>query len=270
MVVISESAKSMPNVCAAADLSSWLLQLNAQLDGALADLAHTMRSVQSGTYVKNANHQTFGLVEADFGPDPTHLAERAIERAAETCFRSVIASFISFLDRLIAFQDLGTEKVVVDHEITKLDELYVYLNSKVQRRIEIVASDRALTNPKKLARFDGVCEVSKRAVLGYFALRRCIEHHQSVAQEDIHVSVWGHKLFIDNVEILELPARCREGQRVEYRIVGEERVFYKGSRVKLDPKDVHSIVVALRGSIAPEIFNLHAARFQPAPAQAIP
>jgi len=270
MVVISENANSMPNICAAADLSPWLLQLNARLDGALADLAHTMQSVQSGTYAKNANGQNFGLVQANFGPDATHLATHAIERAAETCFRSVIANFISFLDKLIAFQDLANEKVVVDHEITRLDDFYAYLNSKVERRIEIVASDRGLTNPKKLARFDGLSEVSKRAVLGYFALRRCVEHHQNVAQEDIHVSVWAQKLFIDDVEVRQLPAHCREGQKVEWRIIGEERVFRKGSRVTLDPPDVYSIVVALRGSIAPEIFSLHAARFQPAAAQPTP
>ncbi len=244
--------------------------MNAQLDAALADLAHTIQGVQSGTYPQNANNQSFGLVQANFVPDATHLAGRAIERAAVTCFRSVMASFIGFLDRLIAFQDLVNEKVVVDHDITKLDDLYAYLNSKVAHRIGIVASDTSLTNPKKLARFPGLSEISKHAVLGYFALRRCIEHHQSVPQEDIHVSVWSHKLFIDDVEILQLPAHCREGQKVEYRVFGEERIFRKGSRITLDAQDVHSIVVALRGSIAPEIFNLHAAQFQPAPLQSHP
>jgi len=80
------------------------LELNAQLDGALADLAHAIHSVQSGTYAQNANGQSFGLVQANFLPDATHLAASALERAAVTCFRSAIASFISFLDRLIAFR----------------------------------------------------------------------------------------------------------------------------------------------------------------------
>jgi hypothetical protein len=100
-------------------------------------------------------------------------------------------------------------------------------------------------------------------VLGYFALRRCIEHHQSIPQHDIHVSVWSFKLFIDDVEVPQLPAHCTEGQTVQYRIVGQDRIFRKGSKVTLSAEDVHSIVVALRGSIAPEIFNLHAAQFQP-------
>lgn len=266
----SQNANNTPGLCAAADLTPWLCELNGQLDGALADLAHTMQSVQSGTYARDANGQNFGLVQANFVPDATHLATRALERAAVACFRSAIASFISFLDRLIAFEDLAKEKIVVDHDITSLDDLYAYLNSIVNRRIGIVASDLRLSNPKKLARFPGLSDISKRAALGYFALRRCIEHHQSVPQEDIHVSVWAHKLFIDDAEVLELPARCTEGQRVEYRIIGEERVFLKGSKVTLSPQDVHSIIVALRGSIVPEIFNLHAARFQPISAQSHP
>ena len=266
-MAISQNSNTTPSLCAAADLTPWLCELNAQLDGALADLAHTMQSVQSGSYASGANGQSFGLVQANFLPDATHLAIHALERAAVTCFRSAIASFISFLDRLIAFQDLANEKLVVDHDIANLDDLYGYLNAKVNRRIAIVASDTSLSNPQKLARFPGLSEVSKRAVLSYFALRRCIEHHQSVPQNDIHVSVWAHKLFIDDVEVLQLPAHCTEGQTVEYRVFGEARIFSKGSKVTLDPQDVHSIIVALRGSIAPEIFNLHAARFQPAAVQ---
>jgi hypothetical protein len=123
-VAISQKSNTTPSLCAAADLTPWLCELNAQLDGALADLAHTMQSVQSGTYARDANGQSFGLVQANFVPDATHLATLALERAAVTCFRSAIASFISFLDRLIAFQDLANEKVVVDHDITKLDDLY--------------------------------------------------------------------------------------------------------------------------------------------------
>jgi len=261
-VAISQNSTTIRSVSAAGDLTPWLCELSAQLDGALADLAHTMQSVQSGTYARDANAQSFGLVQASFVPDAEYLAVRALERAAVTCFRSAIACFISFLDRLIAFEDLANENVVIDHDITTLDDLCEYLNSKVRRRIAIVASDTTLSNPKKLARFPGLSEVSKRAVLGYFAVRRCIEHHQSVPQNDIHVSVWTHRLFIDNVEIFQLPARCTEGQKVEYRIIGEERVFLQGSKLMLDVKDVHSIIVALRGSIAPEIFNLHAARFQ--------
>jgi hypothetical protein len=123
------SGGSTTTSLAAADLTRWLLELNAQLDGALADLAQTIESVRSGTYAQSANGKSFGPVQANFVPDATHLASRAIARASVTCFRSVIASFIGFLDRLIAFEELASEKVVVDREITELDDLYTYLNS---------------------------------------------------------------------------------------------------------------------------------------------
>jgi hypothetical protein len=145
-VGISQNSNTTPSLSAAADLTSWLCELNEQVDGALADLAHTMQRVQSGTYARNANGQSFGLVQANFLPDATHLAIRALERAALTCFRSAIASFISFLDRLIAFQDFANEKPVVDHDITNLDDFYAYLNAEVNRRIaEVNRSLRPVT-----------------------------------------------------------------------------------------------------------------------------
>jgi hypothetical protein len=145
-VGISQNSNTTPSLSAAADLTSWLCELNEQVDGALADLAHTMQRVQSGTYARNANGQSFGLVQANFLPDATHLAIRALERAALTCFRSAIASVISFLDRLIAFQDFANEKPVVDHDITNLDDFYAYLNAAVNRRIaEVNRSLRPVT-----------------------------------------------------------------------------------------------------------------------------
>ena len=45
---ISQNSNTTPSLSAAADLTSWLCELNEQVDGALADLAHTMQSVHSG------------------------------------------------------------------------------------------------------------------------------------------------------------------------------------------------------------------------------
>jgi hypothetical protein len=145
MVGISQKSNSRPNLRAVADLTPWLCQLNAQRDGALADLAHTM---QSGTYTRDANGQSLGLVPADSIPNAMHLATRALERAAVTCFRSAIAGFISFLDRLVAFQELANEKVVIDHDFTNLEDLYAHLNSKVNCRIGIVARHTSLSDSK--------------------------------------------------------------------------------------------------------------------------
>jgi hypothetical protein len=164
-VGISQKSNTRPSLCAVADLTPWLCELNAQRDGALADLPH---ATQSSTYARDANGQSFGLVQANFNANAMHLATRALECAAVTCFRSAIAGFISFLDRLIAFRDLANKNVVVDHDIK---DLYAYLNSKVNCRIGIVASDTSLSNSKKLRRFPGLSEVPKRAVLNQFALR---------------------------------------------------------------------------------------------------
>jgi hypothetical protein len=72
-VGISQNSNTTPSLSAAADLTPWLCELNEQVDGALADLAHTMQSVQSGTYARDANGQSFGLVQANFLPDMAEL-----------------------------------------------------------------------------------------------------------------------------------------------------------------------------------------------------
>ncbi len=90
-MAISQNSNTTPSLSAAADLTPWLCELNAQLDGALADLAHTLQSVHSGPTLAMPTGQSFGLVQANFVPDATHLATRALEGATLTCFRSAIA-----------------------------------------------------------------------------------------------------------------------------------------------------------------------------------
>lgn len=255
-----------PNVksdlSAEVDITPWFQQLTTELDAALADMAHTMASIQDGSYAEKANGQRFGLIEVKFSPDATSRSKRAIDRAAEACFRSTIGRFISFLDKLIASDLLSQEGIVADCDLSSPGEIHAYLNAYLAKKIAVVAGDTKLSNPKKLARFEDLADFSRRAVLGYFALRRCIEHHQGIAQEDIQFCVLRQKLFVDDAEVLELPAPVREGQTVQVRLVPEEKTFAWGTEVVLSPEDVHAIVLTLRVAIAPEIFKLHVEALQ--------
>jgi hypothetical protein len=76
---IAQNSNATPSIYAAAHLTPWLSELNAHLDGTLADLAHMMQSVQSVTYAQNANGQSFGLVQAGFVPDAAHLTPQLAE-----------------------------------------------------------------------------------------------------------------------------------------------------------------------------------------------
>jgi len=67
-VAISQNSNTTPSLSAAADLTPWLCELNAQLDGALADLAHTLQSVHSGTYARDANGQSSASFKLTLSP----------------------------------------------------------------------------------------------------------------------------------------------------------------------------------------------------------
>lgn len=125
-----------------------------------------------------------------------------------------------------------------------------------------------LTFPKKLDYFPSLSDFSRRAALSYFALRRCLEHHQGTPQEDIEIHVYRQKLFIDDVETTDLPAVCHGGQVVQMRLVTDRKMFLAGTKVNLVPEDAHAIVFTIRVALAPEVFKVHAESFQiadPAP-----
>jgi hypothetical protein len=243
------------NISVTADLTGWCNQLALELDSAMADLAQTMTAIQDGTYWNSANTQRFGLVTLQFGDQG--ITERAIERACETCFRAVISSFISFLDKLIASQLVIEEGIVLDRSLA-IEEIQEYVNRRFAKKIAVVARDTRLTNPKKLARFVGLSESSRETAIGYFDLRRCLEHHQGIPIEDIRVITWRLKfLTTDGEEIKALHAPLPKGQGLAVGSVRESKIFPAGSKIVLTPEEVHGIVFTLRMVLAPEIFKLH-------------
>lgn len=224
-------------ICAAPDITPWLGQLFAELDGSLADLAQTMSAIREGPYVEKASGQRFGPVEVNFVPDASDLSANAVKRAAENCFRAAIGSFISFLDKLIATARLRKEGIRVKRDLSTYEEIQQYLNAYLASKISEVAKDRALTNPKKLDYFPSLSDFSRRAALSYFALRRSIEHHQGMPQGDIEIQVYLQKLFIDDVEATQLPAVAHSGQLVQLKLVPSRKVFPMGTKIILTPED---------------------------------
>jgi hypothetical protein len=267
MSTISQQNDLAENISVTTDLTGWCNQLALELDSAMADLAQAMTAIQDGTYWNSANAQRFGLVRMQFGDQG--ITEQAIQRACETCFRSVISSFISFLDKLIASQQIKDEGIILDRDLA-VEEIPQYVNQRLAEKIAVVARDTRLTNPKKLARFVGLSDLAQRTALGYFALRRCLEHHQGVPEKDIDVITWRVTFFINGEEIKALPTTIYKGQALGTGMVHESKIFPAGSKIVLTPEDVQGIVLALRMVLAPEIFKLHTEGPQSEAAPSVP
>jgi hypothetical protein len=112
----------------------------------------------------------------------------AEQRHIDTCFRAVIAAFITFLDRMIAVQKLTGTTIPIDQTMSG-EQALTRSREHIDHKILQVASDRALTNPKKIESFAGLSDFSKDAAKSYFALRRCLEHHDGIPDEDIDL-IW--------------------------------------------------------------------------------
>jgi hypothetical protein len=249
------------------DGTGWLHQLTADLEVALADLANTMKAVADGTYAKNVSSgQHFGLLQVRF-PNAADFVPKAVARAAEDCFRASVANFISFLDKLIATSHIRNEGITTDRDITSEEDLKIYVNDYLSRKISKVASDRTLTNPRKIEYFPTVPDFSKQAVSGYFALRRALEHHQGVATEKIELCFLKKRLFVGEQEITHFPIFIKSGGTLGLKVTQEVKTFLPGEKIELTPEDVYGIILTLRMAIAPQVFDAHVAASQPLDSQ---
>jgi len=212
-----------------------------------------MKAVEEGEYASRASGQSFGLVRVEFDAD---LPAGAAERAAAGCFRAVVASFISFLDKLIAIRSVSQDGIRIERELHGYEEAIGYFHAYVTKRISETARNRSLTNPRKIDLFPSLSGFSKRAALGYFALRRCLEHHQGIPQEDIELCILNQTVFVDDVEVTTLPWVIKAGQEVKLKLVPAAKRFVAGSRVALSPADAYAIAFTIRVALAPEALGV--------------
>lgn len=92
--------------------------------------------------------------------------------------------------------------------------------------------------------------------LSYFALRRCIEHHNAIPHEKIRLLFRKLTLLVEDEEIRELPHNVEAGGRVGIRIDDDHKDFKKGKPVELTEVELEQIVFSIKATIAQELANL--------------
>ena len=249
-------ADPAPNLNVAMDLTGWLDEHTRDMDAAVADLIQICCAAEKQAYSCNIDAYRMGITRLIL-ERPDQLGAQAIERAARVCFLNAIGKFISFLDKLIASQKNATEGIPINRDIADLEDLKRYIVQHTDEQIARVASDRALSNPKKLDCFPGLDADVRSRCLGYFQLRRTLEHHQDLPERDLNIFTKRAGLFIDDSEVRELPHPIRKGQKMEVRILNEQKRFTGGKKIVLSPQDAHDLAFTLRNFLAPEIFKAH-------------
>jgi hypothetical protein len=238
------------------DLTGWLGDLQRELDALIADLVQVCTAVQQRAYASNLADFQYGvariMLEVSDG-----LRDAAPERAARGCFLNGIGKFISFLDKLIATQRVAKQGIPVERDIADPEDLKNYVQEYIATAIAKVAQDRSLTNPKKMQCFAGISADVNEAALQLFELRRTFEHYQDVPQKEFVVPSRRIGIFVDGVEITQIPWTVKAGQALSAGVVIEEKIYPAGVKIALSPKDASELVFMMRTFLAPEVFRAH-------------
>jgi hypothetical protein len=226
-------------------------QLIGQIGKHIADLTQGLRALQEGTFVKLATskapqsvfHVEYAGLDVEGGAEQRHV---------QGCFRAVIAAFITYLDQMIAMQRMSETGIPIHRNLSETEAL-PYVNEFVQRAITSVATDRSMTNPRKIESFAGLSEWAKQSANGMFALRRCYEHHGGIAESAFSVPYKAMRLFAGDDEITALPHQAAEDQAISLRFIDKMLVVKTGERPVVGEQQLRDLVNTIELAVATEI-----------------
>jgi len=223
-----------------------------ELNTAMAIAGCTLRSLEDGSFQEKA------YVRKRVGVDSyqPHQPDEVRAQATRNCFKSVIDAFLSFLDRMISFQDLRSEGFVLDRDIVGEGQLLEWVEQKIEERVVRAATDTKLTNPKKLKRFSGLSSWSVETLNGYFALRRCLVHHSGVATRPINLRYKTLALKVNGREVQGLPATMEAGDHLGVGPVEHIRSVQTGEKVRLTEDEIVGLHFTMIQIIEPEVAKL--------------
>jgi len=238
---------------------SWHSDLIRAVDGHVAQLKNVLRALEDGQFIERARAHRPGVVVQLGLAENSAVEEVAAQTATSTCFKAIASDFISFLDRLIAFQRLMRQGTIhIQRDLVSAEELLEYAKQTLEDLYGIVARDRALTNPKKVAEL-ALTGDDEQIALSYFTLRRCIEHHGSMPDSDITLYFKLIVIFAGDKEITALPYVAKAGQAISMKIDVSSKTFPAGTRITLTEDDIDHIAMTIR-FMASEIVRCVSAR----------
>lgn len=232
-----------PNISVTIRLPDYRDQLSRQIGAHVADLTHALRSLEDGSFSAQATKKSQSQV-FQVGYSNLDIQRDAEQRHIEKCFRAVIASFVTYLDQMIAMQRLSATGVPIEKDLEP-HEVLEYVQGQIQHGITAVATDRSLTNPKKIECFQSLRQWSKDAALSFFALRRCYEHHGAIAESRFTIRYGALRIFGGDQEIGSLPFMLGKGQGLFLKQIEKEIEVEAGDRVRLTEQQLRDIVYTI-------------------------
>ncbi|MFN0104326.1 MAG: hypothetical protein ACKV2U_19845 [Bryobacteraceae bacterium] len=218
----------------------------------VGDLNVLLDAARKGTFNEIALSPTQGQVIKSSYPTVDH-SFGATERSVERCFKSLIGSFIDFLDQMITLKRVKSDGITVDREVHGGDAVVEYIEEYIASVRLQVASDRSLQNMSKVNEFPALSTWAKECLEGLFALRRCYEHHGGVAAKAFTIHYKELLILHNDMQIMQLPHPFEAGAKIGPQIVTRQRVVLDGTKPSLTESETRHIAFTLQSILASEV-----------------
>jgi hypothetical protein len=236
------------------DATGVLSQYRTDIGATLTSFRSAMHVVNSGDFGKHAEtdpsdrFMTFSL---------TGIGQEYVEQIRapfiSSSFRSLIASTIQFMDKLIGIRKLFQDFVVGD-DVEHYSDLNEYLEHRVKLATANVGRDRKFSARQKVEEFDRLSTFSKDSLLDYIEIRNVLEHRHGIADRDI-VLRWDEILPTINGEIAPEGTAFQPGDALGLPIVEFDRAIPAGDSCAVIEDEVHKVHGSLSRRIGPELFS---------------
>lgn len=236
--------------------TKWRAELQAAFNTQIAELRHTLRSIEDGSFLSKADQLRPGAVmqfRVDCAISSASDTASARAGACNKCFHVLVKALITYLDRMIALMHCVGDAPVPPN-LSTAQEIVDLTNKRLEDAYREVSSDSRLTNPKKLERFIGLPIFPKAAMLSYFQIRRHLEHHSGIPNQNCSLHLMTPTVFAGDHEITSLPYITPSGgSAIKICIEQTEKNFHGGAAIALTEEDIESIYFTVNNCIIPEI-----------------
>ena len=228
-------------------------RFQSELASHRSSLRATLSNIEDGSFFqKTKSARPDAVIQFDFGPLVASVDE-AVTVACNRSFLDVMRSVITYLDWIIAVKRVKGTQMSVPEGISTVEELQKYFEGYLEQKYQEVSRDTRLTNPKKVDELVSLGLYERGALLSYFQLRRCLEHHGAIASDDLAVPYSRFVISAAGEEIKSLPYHAPENTAIDGFFKRETLRFPKGSKVALTEADVESICLTLQLFIGPNV-----------------
>lgn len=220
-------------------------QFQRAIDAHIANAKSVLRAIESGSLLQQANAPRPGAL-VHLGVGQAGISERdLVAQACSSCFRSIIAEFLVFLDRQLACERVFEHGPYhFDENVSDVAAALEFARDQLEQTYVAVAADRSLTSPRKIKALIKRAD-SARIAQSFVDVRNCLEHGSGIPKTTL--VMWFRRMSVSTggEEIRSFPHDVKEG-KLTLSMELQSQEFCAGKRIVLTEADVENVWLTVR------------------------